>query len=115
MSTLAIAEVATRPTVTRPRWQHVPSTRGPVARPHHPGAPGGRPAVLPAPLVRAAAPARVVVGEGLTLTRRGLAVAVTLFLGVAAAAALTLVTSFFGVSNEPPAGWQPTTAVTSAS
>lgn len=71
--------------------------------------------MLPAPLVRAAAPARVVVGEGLTLTRRGLAVAVTLFLGVAAAAALTLVTAFFGVSNEPPAGWQPTTAVTSAS
>ncbi|MFT4295494.1 MAG: hypothetical protein QM582_08785 [Micropruina sp.] len=103
MSAVLVEETMVTPTVTRPRWRHVAQTRGPIARPNHPATPGGRPAVAVAPLVRAQAPAPVpvVVGQGLQLTRRGLAVVMTVFLGAVAAGVLTLVAGFLAVPNEP--------------
>lgn len=108
MSAVLVEELVGAPATTRPRWRHVPQVRGPIARPSHPGAPGGRPATAAAPLVRSRAfekpapePIAIALGQGLQLTRRGLAVAVTLFLGVVAAGVLTLVGGFLAVSNAP--------------
>lgn len=102
MSAMLVDEaIATQVTTTRPRWRHVQQTRGPVARPSNPVAPGGRPAATMVPLVRARVAAPVVVQQGLQLTRRGLAVVMGLFLGVVAVAAVTLVVAFFSVSNDP--------------
>jgi hypothetical protein len=85
-----------------PRWRHVPQTRGPVARPMHPAAPGGRPSAAPAaPLVRVARPVAAPASQGWQLTRRGLAVVMTLFLGMVAAATITAVAAFVTISNEP--------------
>ena len=93
MSALVVDEAVTtrsssiQSSPTRPRWRHVPQTRGPIARPHHPVAPGGRPVIATAPLVRVRTPAPSVVAQpGLQLTRRGLAVVMGVFLGMVAAA-----------------------------
>lgn len=105
MSAVLVEEMVITPTTTRPRWRHVPQTRGPVARPNHPGSPGGRPVAPVAPWVRAraraSAPMAAAMGGGLQLTRRGLAVVMTLFLGVVTAGVLTLVGGFLAVSNAP--------------
>ena len=101
MSAMLIEQQVSTPVTTRPRWRHVPQPLGPIARPlSHPGAPGGRPMMAPVPLVRtyAAAPVN---GSTWQLTRRGLKVAVALFLGTVALATLTLIGAFFGVSNDP--------------
>lgn len=119
MSAVLVEELAGTPVATRPRWRHVPQVRGPLARPSHPGAPGGRPAVAAGPLVRgrvsepkpAPEPIAIALAEGLQLTRRGLAVAVTLFLGVVAAGVLTLVAGFLAVSNAPVVPQAPSVAV----
>ena len=101
MSAMLVDEALTTTQVTtRPRWRHVPTTRGPVARPSNPVAPGGRPSVGAVPLVRACSAAPVVAHQNLQLTRRGLAVVMGLFLGVVAVAAVTLVVAFFSVPNE---------------
>lgn len=103
MSAVLVEEMVITPTTTRPRWRHVPQARGPVARPNHPGAPGGRPLTAAAPLVRArvSAPVAIAVGQGLQLTRRGLALVMTVFLGAVAAGVVTLVAGFLAVPNEP--------------
>jgi len=101
MSAVLVQELSTNPTQSRPRWRHVPQTRGPVARPHHPVAPAGRPTTVVAPMVRTRPSVGVELGHGLQLTRRGLAIAVALFIGVATAAAITVVTAFLSVSNDP--------------
>ncbi len=103
MSAVLVEEMVITPTTARPRWRHVPQGRGPIARPSHPGTPGGRPAAATAPLVRArvAEPVAIAVGQGLQLTRRGLAVVMTVFLGAVAAGVLTLVAGFLAVPNEP--------------
>ncbi len=103
MSALTIDEtVGSRLTPTRPKWHHVPQTRGPLARPTHPGAPGGRPVTSSGPWVRTRPVVwQPAVQHGLQLTRRGLALAVGLFLGMVAAATITLVVGFFSVSNAP--------------
>ncbi|MBK8446392.1 MAG: hypothetical protein IPL41_06830 [Micropruina sp.] len=108
MSALVVDEAVTtrsssiQSSPTRPRWRHVPQTRGPIARPHHPVAPGGRPVIATAPLVRVRTPAPSVVAQpGLQLTRRGLAVVMGVFLGMVAAATVTLVVGFFSVSDLP--------------
>lgn len=101
MSAMLVDEAMTTQVTTRPRWRHVPQTRGPVARPSNPGAPGGRPAVKAVPLVRARMSAPAVAAQSLQLTRRGLVVVMGLFLGVVAVAAVTLVVAFFSVSNDP--------------
>jgi hypothetical protein len=113
MSAVLVEEMAITPAATRPRWRHVPQSRGPIARPNHPGAPGGRPVGAAAPLVRARVPAPVViaVGHGLQLTRRGLAVVVSVFLGAVAAGVLTLAAGFLAISNEPVAPQVPAAAV----
>jgi hypothetical protein len=105
MSTLTVEDllltgVAT-PAVTRARrWRHVSKPRGPIARPMHPIAPGGRPLGVGAP--RVAAQPRVAVAEGsLQLTRRGLAVVVGLFLTVCVVAMVVLVAGFLAVPNDP--------------
>ncbi|MFT4218761.1 MAG: hypothetical protein QM619_16490 [Micropruina sp.] len=103
MSLVLVEEMTIAPAAARPRWRHVPQARGPIARPNHPATPGGRPTVAVAPAVRAQqpAPVAVAVGQGLQLTRRGLAVVMTVFLGAVAAGVLTLVAGFLAVSNEP--------------
>lgn len=117
MSAVLMEELVEAPALTRPRWRHVPQVRGPIARPNHPGVPGGRPAVAGAPLVRARTPRvapepiAIAVGQGLQLTRRGLAVAVTLFLGVVTAAALTLVVGFLSIPNAPAVPQTPSVGV----
>lgn len=86
----------------RPRWHHVPRApqgRGPVARQSHPAAPGGRPVQLVPPQVRTRT--QPVTDSSWQLTRRGLALAMTVFLGSVAAATITLVGAFFSVPNEP--------------
>ena len=88
MSAMLVDEAMTTQVTTRPRWRHVPQTRGPVARPSNPGAPGGRPAVKAVPLVRARMSAPAVAAQSLQLTRRGLVAVMGLFLGVVAVAAL---------------------------
>ncbi len=102
MSAVVVEEMVITPTTARPRWRHVPQTRAPIARPNHPGAPGGRPAGGVAPLVRArvSEPGAIAVGQGLQLTRRGLAVVMTVFLGAVAAGVFTLVAGFMAVPNE---------------
>lgn len=100
MSALLIEQAPVTPAPTRPRWRHVPQTRGPVARPSHPSAPGGRPTVTAAPLVRAAAPIAVT-SAGWTLTRRGLIMVMALFLTVVAAATVTLIGAFLAVPDVP--------------
>lgn len=91
------------PVTTRPRWRHVPQPRGPIARPQHPATSGGRPLGPAAPLVRrvVAAEPIVEVAPGWQLTRRGLAVAMAVFLTVVAAGLVTLVAGFLAVSNAP--------------
>ena len=103
MSAVLVEEMVITPTTTRPRWRHVPQTRGPVARPNHPGTPGGRPVMAAAPLVRAraSAPVAIAVGQGLQLTRRGLAVVIAVFLGAVAAGVVTLVAGFLAIPNVP--------------
>jgi hypothetical protein len=101
MSAVLVQELVANPTQTRPRWRHVPQTRGPVARPYHPLAPAGRPAMVLAPIVRSGPSVGVEIGQGLQLTRRGLSMAVTLFLAVVVAAVATVVTAFLSVSNDP--------------
>ncbi len=108
MSAVVVEEMVITPTTARPRWRHVPQRRGPIARPSHPATPVGRPAAPIAPLVRArvSAPVAIAVGHGLQLTRRGLAVVMTVFLGAVAAGVFTLVAGFIAVPNEaavPPA------------
>ena len=98
-ATLTQQQVNT-PVTSRPRWRHVPQVRGPIARPSHPGAPGGRPTAGAAPLVRTHRPP-VVAQPTWQLTRRGLKVAMALFLGMLTLATVTLVTAFFTVSNDP--------------
>ena len=89
MSALLVDELIV-PLPTRPQataWRHVePGLR---QRPHL--------AVVPEPVQTRAAgrPA------SLRLTDRGIAVVVVFFLAVVATAAVVLVTSFLGVSNEP--------------
>lgn len=108
MSALVVDEAVTTRSSTvqsspvRPRWRHVPQTRGPLARPRHPEAPGRRPLITPVPLhpTRPLAPSAVA-PAGLQLTRRGLALVIGVFLGMVAAATVTLVVGFFSVSNAP--------------
>lgn len=101
MSAMLIEQQVSTPVTTRPRWRHVPQPLGPIARPlNRPGAPGGRPTMAPVPLVRAH-PAEPMIESTWQLTRRGLKVAVALFLGTVALATLTLIGAFFGVSNDP--------------
>lgn len=104
MSATLVEEMVVAVPSVRPRWRHVPQQRGPVARPSHPASPAGRPAVAAAPpLVRArvSAPVEIALGQGLQLTRRGLAVVMTVFLGVVAAGVLTLLGGFLAISNDP--------------
>ncbi|MFT3831801.1 MAG: hypothetical protein QM711_00555 [Micropruina sp.] len=104
MSAMLVEEMVVASPSVRPRWRHVPQTRGPVARPSHPASPVGRPAVAAAPpLVRArvSAPVEIRLGQGLQLTRRGLAVVMAVFLGAVAAGVLTLLGGFLAVSNDP--------------
>lgn len=106
MSALLVDDLVV-PVPTRPqpgRWHHV--ERGPQARPHLVGLPGGRPEGVPAPELRPARPATtrpVSAGAGSwQLTDRGIAVVVVFFLAVVAAAAVVLVSGFLSVSNAPP-------------
>jgi len=110
MSAVLVQELVTDPAQTRPRWRHVPHTRGPVARPYHPVAPARRPATVVAPIVRSRPSVGAEIGRGLQLTRRGLCLAVTLFLGVVVAAVVTVVTAFLSVSNAPVAPPAPAVA-----
>lgn len=75
--------------------------RSPVGKPTECPAPGGRPRGVRPPVVRAhPVPART--EQGLSLTPRGLAVVVTVFLVLMATSAAVLVGGFLSVSNEPP-------------
>lgn len=102
MSAALVEEMVITPTTARPRWRHVPQRRGPIARPNHPGTPAGKPSAAIAPVLRArvSEPVAIAVGHGLQLTRRGLAVVMTVFLGAVAAGVLTLVAGFMAVPNE---------------
>lgn len=80
-------------------WRHV--ERDPRARPHL----AARPAQAPAQALYAGQPAP------LRLTDRGLAVVVGFFLALVAIAAVVLVTSFLGVSNEPTPARAPVSSV----
>ncbi len=105
MSAMLVEQQVTTPVTSRPRWRHVPQARGPVARPSHPGAPGGRPMNIVMPLVHVR-PASAVVQPTWQLTRRGLKAVMALFLGMVALATITLIGAFFTVSNDP---FQPAT------
>ena len=108
MSALLVDDLVV-PVPVRPqpgRWRHV--ERGPQARPQVVSLPGGRPEGVPAPELRATAPAAKAAarpiaprGDSWQLTDRGIAVVVVFFLAVVATAAVVLVTSFLSVSNAP--------------
>lgn len=100
MSAMLVEQQVTTPVTSRPRWRHVPQPRGPIARQNHPGSPGGRPLSAPVPMIRTYS-VQAVAQPTWQLTRRGLKVAIALFVGVFALATITLVGAFFSVSNDP--------------